>query len=327
MQDVIIRKFKHTDVEDFIRLSKSSFAEESIAAGISPEDFENETRRIFRWKMIPYKVLSTLMGVKWEGYVAEKDGKVVGGGMYIGRNNRMSMTNLMVDPEFRRQGIGRALLIKRLERLSELGFPHATTQVLDTNSASLANIKKQNFELFNQYSVFERILPLPESKDSTIPPLTIREVNSSDKTLFREIEKKSTPPFVLHVNGSTETRYFLSGWQKLYLRYAKYSKWIKALVAEGETIGFLCADFQHRQRKGFLIQPMIADENLQYLPAILQKVGAWLVESGKESMIVEIPDARTQIRDYLLHNGWNIQYTWLELIKWLNERARQKFKD
>jgi ribosomal protein S18 acetylase RimI-like enzyme len=323
MVDLIIRKFRHSDIDDFIRLSKSSFAEESIAAGISPEDFENETRRIFRWKMIPYKVMTTLMGVKWEGFVAEKDGKVVGGGMYIGRTNRMSITNLMVDPEFRRQGIGQALLIKRLERLSERGFPYVTTQVLDTNSASLANIKKQNFELFNQYSVYERILPLPETKDSTIPPLTVRCVNSSDKTLFREIEKKSTPPFVLHVNGSAETRYFLSGWQKLYLRYAKYSKW----VAEGETIGFLCADFQHQQRKGFLIQPMIADENLQYLPAMIQKVGAWLVESGKESMIVEIADHRTQICDYLLHNGWNIQYTWLELIKWLDERARQKFKD
>jgi ribosomal protein S18 acetylase RimI-like enzyme len=327
MKNVVIRKFEHTDVDDFIRLSKSSFAEESIAAGITPEDFENETRRIFRWKMIPYKLLTALMGVKWEGFVAETDGKVVGGGMYIGRNNRMTITNLMVDPEYRRQGIGQALLIKRLERLSERGFPYVTAQVLDTNSASLANIKKQNFNVFNQYSVYERILPLPESKDSTITPLTVREVNRSDKALFREIEKRTTPPFVLYVNGSAETRYFLSGWQKLYVRYTGYSKWIRALVAQGETIGFLCADFQYRQRKGFLIQPVVADEGLQYLPAMIQKVGAWLEESGKESMIIEIPDQRTQISNYLLSNGWNKQYTWSELIRWLDERARQKIKD
>ena len=65
MKDLVIRKFEHTDVEAFIRLSQTSFAEESLAAGITPEDFALETRRIFRWKMIPYKLLTALMGVRW----------------------------------------------------------------------------------------------------------------------------------------------------------------------------------------------------------------------------------------------------------------------
>jgi ribosomal protein S18 acetylase RimI-like enzyme len=323
MGDVIIRKFKHTDVDDFLRLSRLSFAEESIAAGITPEDFELETRRIFRWKMIPYKFLTQLMGIKWEGFVAEKDGKVVGGGMYMGRNNRMVLTNLMVDPEFRRQGIGQALLLKRLERLSELGFPYVTTQVLDTNSASLANIEKQDFKLFNQYSVYERSLPITDREDPIVHQLTVREIKSFDKTAFREIEKRTTPAFVLHINGSAEARYFLSNWQNLYHRYARYSKWIKAVVAEGETLGFLCADFHPQQRKGFLLQPVVGEEGLRYLPTMIQEAGAWLEESGKDSMVVEIPDQHTRIRDYLLDNGWSRQYTWLEFIKWLDERARQ----
>jgi len=41
-------------------------------------------------------------------------------------------------------------------------------------------------------------------------------------------------------------------------------------------------------------------------------------------MIVEIPDHRTNICDYLLENGWKWQFTWLELVRWLDERARQK---
>ncbi len=89
---------------------------------MSPDDFERETRRIFRWRMIPYKLLTALMGIKWEGYVAEVEGKVAGGGMYIGRKEQMAVTNLMVDPEYRRRGVGQALLEKRLERLSELGL-------------------------------------------------------------------------------------------------------------------------------------------------------------------------------------------------------------
>ncbi len=146
MNDLKIRNFKYTDVDDFIRISKLSFAGGNLSAeGITPEDFEQETRRIFRWKMIPYRLLTALMGIKWEGFVAEKDGKVVGGGMYIGRNNRMSVTNLMVDPEYRRQGVGQALLVRRLERMTERGFPFAMAQVLETNTASLQNLRKQGF--------------------------------------------------------------------------------------------------------------------------------------------------------------------------------------
>jgi hypothetical protein len=83
MNDLNIRNFKYMDVDDFIRISKLSFAGEWTAEGLTPEDFERETRRIFQWKMIPYRLLTALIGIKWEGFVAEKDGKVVGGGMSL----------------------------------------------------------------------------------------------------------------------------------------------------------------------------------------------------------------------------------------------------
>jgi len=324
MNDLPIRKFKYTDVEDFIRISKVSFAEETLAEGITPEDFEQETRKIFRWKMLPFRLLTALMGVKWEGFVAEVDGKAVGGGMYIGRNNRMSVTNLMVDPEYRRQGIGQALLVKRLQRLSERGFPFVMAQVLETNTASLQNLRKQNFEVFNQFTVYERNLPLPKSNDSSIKPIAVREINRSDRAIFREIEKKTTPGSILSVKGSAETQYFLSGWQRIYARFTRYSKWIRAVVASGETIGFLSAGFQDRQQKGLLIQPIIANECLNYLPVMLHEAGAWLEQSGRKSMITEIPDQWVKVREYLLENGWKKQYTWFELVRWLDERTRQK---
>ena len=315
------------DVDDFIRISKLSFAGEWTAEGLTPDDFERETRRIFQWKMIPYRLLTALMGIKWEGFVAEKDGKVVGGGMYIGRNKRMSVTNLMVDPEYRRQGVGQALLARRLERMSERGFPFAMAQVLETNTASLQNLRKQGFEVFNQYSVYEHTLSLTEMNDSSMPSISVREISRSDRALFKDIESKSTPSSVLDVKGSADNSYFLSGWQRMYARFTRYSRWIKAVVASGETIGFLCAGFQDRQQKGLLIQPIVKEGYLDLLPAMLYDAGAWLDQSGRKSMIVEVPDQWTKIRDYLLENGWKKQYTWLELIRWLDERARRQVAD
>ena len=322
MNDLNIRNFKYTDVDEFIRISKLSFAEETLASGITPEDFEQETRRIFRWKMIPYRLLTALIGIKWEGFVAEKDGKVVGGGMYIGRNNRMSITNLMVDPEYRRHGIGQALLVRRLERMAERGFPFAMAQVLETNTASLQNLGKQNFEVFNQYSVYEHALPLPDINDSTMPPIIVREISRSDRALFTEIEKKITPRSVLNIKGSIESQYFLSGWQKIYAKFAKYSRWTKAVAVSGETIGFLGAGFQAQQQKGLLIQPIIAEDCQDFFPSMLYEAGAWLEQSGRKSLIVEIPNEWGKSRNYLLDNGWKKQYTWLELVCWLNERTK-----
>ena len=324
MNDLKIRNFKYTDVDDFIRISKLSFAGEWTAEGLTPEDFDRETRRIFQWKMIPYRLLTALMGIKWEGFVAEKDGKVVGGGMYIGRDNRMSVTNLMVDPEYRRQGVGQALLARRLERMSERGFPFAIAQVLETNTASFQNLKRQGFEVFNQYSVYEHTLPLPEINDSSMPSISVREISRSDRAFFKEIEHKTTPHPVLNVKGSAETQYFLSGWQRIYARFTRYSRLIKGVVVSGETIGFLCARFQDRQQKGLLIQPIIAEDCLNLLPEMFYLAGVWFDQFRKKSMIVEISDQWENTRDYLLENGWKKQYSWLELVCWLDKRARHK---
>jgi len=318
MDELKIRNFRYTDVDDFIRISKLSFAKETLAQGITPEDFELETRRIFRWKMIPYRLLTALMGIKWEGFVAEKDGKVIGGGMYIGQNKRMSVTNLMVDPEYRRQGVGKALLARRLERMAERGFPFAVAQVLDTNKASLQNLKGQGFEVFNQYSVYEHTLPLPEINGPS-KSISVREINRTDRALFKVIEGKTTPQSVLSVKGSADTQYFLSGWQRIYTRFTRYSRWIKALVASGETIGFLCAGFQDRQQKGLLIQPIVKEDCQDILPAMLYMAGVWLEQSGRKSMIIEIPVQWRKIRDDLLENGWKRQFTWLELVRWLDK--------
>jgi hypothetical protein len=59
---------------------------------------------------------------------------------------------------------------------------------------------------------------------------------------------------------------------------------------------------------------------------MIKHVGVWLEGSGKDSMLVEIPEERHQISEYLFKNGWTKNYTWLELIKWLDERARHKIE-
>jgi hypothetical protein len=105
-----------------------------------------------------------------------------------------------------------ALLARRLERMAERGFPFAMAQVLDTNPASLQNLKGQGFEVFNQYSVYEHSLPLPDIDGSSKPLISVRDINRADHAAFKEIERNTTLLSVLSIKGSADTQYFLSGW-------------------------------------------------------------------------------------------------------------------
>lgn len=321
MADIKIRPFKHTDVEAFIRLTQSSFAEEWLASGMTLDDFARQTRRIFRWKMIPYRLMTALMGIQWEAFVAEKDNVVVGGGMYIGRRNRMVLTNLMVEPEHRRQGIGQALLVKRLERLAERKVPFVTVEVLETNQASLGNLRKQGFEEYFRRSVYERSLPL--SNIRTLPAVESRPVQPGDKVLFRRIEQSIMDP--LHrYSEAAETVYFPSFWRKLYTRYTGGKRWARAFTVHGRTVGFLSASFHTLQTKGQISQPLLAENCLPELDAMLLEAGAWLGSEGMESVELECLDNLPEIQKHLLDAGWSKRYTWIGLVKWLDEGARQK---
>lgn len=265
------------------------------------------------------------MGGKWEAFVADVDGKPVGGGMYIGRGQRMTITFLMVDPAYRRRGIGRALLVKRLERLKERGFPFVAVQVLETNQASLGNLRQQGFDVFNQYTVYERRLPLPMELDGLLPAITVRRIHPSDRALFRDIERESTHPFVLYVRGEVEPNHFRSVLQKVYMYFLGYANWFRAFEVQEKTVGFLAAESHKLQRKAFVMQPMLSNDNLHCLPSMIHEAGAWAAAAGKESLVMTVPDQHSAIRQYLLDNGWEKQYTWLNLVKWLDEDARLKY--
>jgi len=234
-----------------------------------------------------------------------------------------SITNLMVEPAYRRQGIGQALLIKRLERLSQRGVPFVTVKALETNQASLGNLRKQGFVEYYRKSVYERSLPFPPgNKDGHM--VIGREPKPSDQAMLREMEKKNMPPFALHNEGS-QGAFFPSLGQKLYDRYAGSYYWTRAFDADGVTMGFLAAHHVHPTTRGYIYQPVIAPENMHYLPAMMHQAGAWMETFDLQSVKIEVSDQLGELVSCLLDSGWDKQHTWIYLVKWLDEKARQEF--
>ncbi len=313
-----IRPFRYTDIDALIEIAQVSFAEEYTLRGGTPDSFINQIRMITRGRMIPFKLLSALAGIQWELLVAEADGRVVGCGAYLGRK-QMELTNLMVHPDYRRRGIGQALLVKRLQLLAEKGYPLATTTILASNQASLGNVTKQGFTAFDRYTLFEIPLPLQQNLDSEARQLTSRPIQKSDAAAFQAIEKKVTNLVRLEIYGSAITGYIPSLGDMLLNRLSNAHQWTQTFSTDREIVGFLRANTSTSQTTGVLSRPLITDEHLDYLPAMLQDAANWLAHQGKTVMQINVADEHERLIAYLEHMGWVKTHSWVQLVKRLDK--------
>lgn len=311
---MIIRPFRASDVEELIKIAQVSFAEEFTASGATPASFAQQMRMAARGRMIPFRIATAVAGYKWEMLVAEVEGSIVGFGGYLGRKH-MELVNLMVAPPYRRQGIGQAILQKRLRRLEEKGYPFVTTTILASNRASLGNVFKQGFEIYDRYVILEKVLSFTSGTKAIGGKLLARDVRPVDLTAFKQLEAQIAAPLLLELQGSASSQYLLSFGERLIDRLtgSQQQSWI--FTKNGEVIGFLKAGTSGHQTKGALSRPVVADENLKFLPEMLQEAAGWLAKLQKAGIQISVPEERQSLISELQDQGWESTQRWVRLMK------------
>lgn len=312
MNTIIIRPLRYTDLNALVQIANVSFAEEFIAQGMTPTAFAQQLRLTTRGRMIPLRALTALAGIQWEMLVAEVDGQVVGCGGYLGRKH-MELVNLMVMPVYRRRGIGQALLVERLNRLRVKGYPLVTTTILASNEASLSNVHKQGFTVFDQYTILEKVLPLNDPPDL----ITARPIRAADLTTFQQIERQSVNPAKLQVQGSAAPDYFPSLGDRLLNRLTGTQQWRSAFTRNGTIIGFMMANTSRNQAKGLLSRPIMLPDHDAHLPAMIHVAASWLSQLRKNNIQIAISTEQTDLIEELERDDWTKTQSWLRLVKWL----------
>ncbi len=319
--NVHIRPFRYSDVDALVQIAAVAFAEEMRAQGITPEGFIGQVRMITRGRMIPFRLMTAIAGINWELFVAEVDGQIVGCGGYVGRRH-VDLGNLMVAPEYRRQGIGQKLLEFRLQRLADLGHERVTTMVLAGNEASLGNLRKQGFEVFDEYAVLETGLPRSQRDKADAGDSVVRPVRSSDRHAFERIESQTVNPLSLQLQGSSWPHYSPSPIGRIVNRLMGAQRWSCAFEQDGQAVGFLLASSSQNQNTGFIARPVIPDEHLLLAPPMIDQMMGRLLESGKSKVQITIPASRAKLTEILMDRNWAATYTWYRLVKWLNGRSQ-----
>lgn len=79
-------------------------------------------------------------------YTARLDGRIIGyGGMWLVLDEA-HVTNIAVHPEYRRRGIGKAVLIKMMEEAARLNIQRMTLEVRVSNAGAIALYEHLGFE-------------------------------------------------------------------------------------------------------------------------------------------------------------------------------------
>ena len=106
MPPIQIRNFRNSDLEAVTRLAHRAFCGSRPAGGWHASGCHTPLRGLTSPRI---RLLTRLLRYRLEMIVAEVDGNVAGFMMLTGRD-QVNMNTLMVDPQYRRCGIGAALM-------------------------------------------------------------------------------------------------------------------------------------------------------------------------------------------------------------------------
>jgi ribosomal protein S18 acetylase RimI-like enzyme len=315
MPGILIRNFRNSDLEGAARLVHLAFADPDLQEGGTPESV---VARLSSLRRAHIRILAQLLRYKLEMIVAEVEASLAGFVMITGRG-QINLNTLMVDPQYRRCGIGAALLEESFHRVHSWGYRFATSEVLVNNLPSAKLCQKLGFEVYDTSTIYET--PLPLSKSAEHMPsngITLRPVQDGDQATFTAIERSLASEVESTVRGSAARIYFPSLYRQLVdMREHKQSQaW--AVEKDEQRVGFQYLHSSLGNPKSALTRPMLQDTYLNFLPSIVEMAGDWSSKLGKSTLRLEVPDKRPHLMDNLSTWTWQPSVGWLWLVKWLD---------
>jgi hypothetical protein len=131
------------------------------------------------------------------------------------------------------------------------------------------------------------------------------------------IEAQIVDPVWLQIRGSAAPAYFSPWSGRLFNRFTQMAHWSHIFTKGGTDIGFLTATASGDQATGIVARPILADENLDCLPTMLEEAATWLTQKDKTAVQIAATDERVHLTLQLENAGWVKRQSWLQLVKWL----------
>lgn len=155
IDDVLIRDFRRSDLDDVLDVAHLSFAKEFEATGFDPDHIKKMIDQMFGILGRIFQGFSKLFGKEpFKMFVAEIDRRVVGTIMVTKRGKVGYISTVMVHPTYRRKGIARKLMTSALDYIQKKKMNKAVLHVVSMNVSAKSLYAKLGFKEFEKIAYF-----------------------------------------------------------------------------------------------------------------------------------------------------------------------------
>lgn len=194
VDDVFIRDFRKSDVNELLEVLGMSFSEELEVSGFDPDRAKKMVDQMFGIIGRIFLGFSKLFGKEPIKFlVAEVNQRLVGTAMVNNRGKVGYISTVMVHPTYRRKGIARRLMKNALDYIQKRNLKRAVLHVVSTN------VPAKNLYTELGFREFEKTAHLVANMDhfpqaENVEGVQIRDFQKNDTDAVYELIKASEDP-------------------------------------------------------------------------------------------------------------------------------------
>jgi ribosomal protein S18 acetylase RimI-like enzyme len=288
----MIRDVRRADSPYLFDLMTREFPEESAIMGNRPEGFEKIVRRVFRWDTRFILGLFRLFRRRlFRFLVVEADGRLVAMTMVTFPRVSAYVSNVVVDPGYRRRGFAKKMLEEARRTAKGAGRTYIALDVLANNTRARTLYDSLGYRPLRTKTHFVHESPV---QFGTSPPAnaSIRPFRRDDAAALLEILRRQTPAEVEAILPTEPSRFAVSGFLNRMLE-SEEAAWVvdrghgpEAHIAVTVSVAF---DAAH------LSPPVLAESvDAELAGALVRTAGAWVAVRKAPRILALLSDDNVQ---------------------------------
>jgi len=300
--DILIRDFRKSDLNDLLDVASQSFAEEFEVTGFDPDRVREMVNRMFG---IPGRLFLGFLKLFGKEsvklFVADIDNRIVGMSMVNNRRKVSYIANVMVHPAHRRKGVATKLMkstVNYIQKKKNRAVLHVTT----TNTPARNLYTKLGFEKF------ENIMYLVGEIDSLLKPENTKEVRirafeKGDMNEVYNLIKASEDPNHLKIFGFTKDDLKTPLLQRIF-RFSTEKKIVA--IQDDRIVGHAQAYYTTPKEAGRMGNIHVYPENRlnEIEKALINAAIDQIRQCGTKRILATVPTMRQELIETLKNLGF-----------------------
>jgi ribosomal protein S18 acetylase RimI-like enzyme len=283
----VLRDLRPHDAAPLFALTRVSFPEESVLLGFRPEAMERVVRRLFRPHIRLLLGLARLAGRPvFRYFILEESGRLVAGTLLTFTERAGYVSNVSVDPAFRRRGFARRMLRRAQQEAARRRRRYIVLDVLSDNAPAIALYRSLGYKSLRTVHLWSRELG-PEEPPA--PPAS-RPYRPDDLPALLAAARSELPPEVDAVLPTGRGEFGATSFVDALLEARSYPRTVEL---DGRPAAYLHLSASQTQTSGHLrlvVAPGVAPERLR--PAMAEGL-AWARAEGAQRIVAQLPDYKT----------------------------------